>query len=159
MSVVSMTEEEWQYQKNQWKQRLSTIVIPLDIAPGVAKGLLSRIDTFFSEVRLEIAELEGRKERMDNLIRELERTKISGTNELVRKQNASKAVQEYPIGPDETTNLYEVQRTLTERLSFASGLLDVLNGKQSRLITITGVLKLEKDLSPHADASWDAGRK
>jgi hypothetical protein len=30
------------------------------------------------------------------------------------------------------------------------GIVDVLEGKQSRLITVGGLLKLEKDLSPHA---------
>lgn len=150
-SAIDMTEEAWQAQKQAYRERLGTIIIPLDISPGVAKGLLSRIDAFFSEIRLEVAETEGRKERIDNIVREWEREKASGSNEIQRKQNATKALQEYPLEEGMKINMYEVQRQMTERLSFLNGVLDVLYGKQSRLITITGVMKLEKDLSPHAD--------
>lgn len=158
MSVISMTENEWEARKQTYKSRLTTIVIPLDITPGVAKGLLSRIDAFFSELRLEVAEVEGRKERIDNIVREWERAKAIGGNEIARKKAATEAIQNYPVDGDGTINLYEVQRQLTERLSYVSGVIDVLNGKQSRLITTTGLLKLEKELSPHSDSGWDAGK-
>jgi hypothetical protein len=150
-SAIDMTEESWQRQKQLYRERLATLIIPLDISPGVAKGLLSRIDNFFSEIRLELAETEGRKERIDNLVREWEREKANGRNEIERKQNATKALQEFPLEEGVTTNLYEVQRQMTERTAFLQGILDVIYGKQSRLITITGVMKLEKDLSPHAE--------
>lgn len=150
-SSVDMSDQAWQEQKQAYRERLTTIIIPLDITPAVAKGLLSRIDAFFSHIRLELAECEGRKERIDNLVREWEREKANGGNEIQRKQNATIALQNFPLGNGETTNLYEVQRQMTERTSYLQGVLDVLYGKQSRLITITGVLKLEKDLSPYGD--------
>lgn len=150
-TAIDMTDEAWAAEKDRYRQRLSTIIIPVDISPGIAKGLLSRIDNIFSEVRLEMAELDGRKERIDNIVREWEREKANGRNEIERKQNATIAIQNYPLGGGETTNLYEVQRQMTERSSFLQGVLDVLYGKQSRLITITGVLKLEKDLAPYGD--------
>lgn len=149
--AIEMSEEAWQAQKQAYRDRLATIIIPLDISPGIAKGLLSRIDAFFSEIRLELAETDGRKERIDNVVREWEREKADGRNEIERKQNATRAIQEYPLGDGTSTNLYEVQRQMTERASFLQGVLDVLYGKQSRLITITGVLKLERDLSPHSE--------
>ena len=151
MAVIDMTEEGWEQQKQMYKERLTTIIIPLDISPGVAKGLLSRIDSFFSEIRLELAEAEGKKERVDNIVREWEREKANGSNAIQRKQNATKAIQEYPLPDGSNVNLYEVQRQMTERTAYLQGVLDVLYGKQSRLITITGVLKLEKELSPHAE--------
>jgi hypothetical protein len=150
-SAIDMSDESWQVQKQAYRDRLATIIIPLDISPGIAKGLLSRIDSFFSEIRLELAETDGRKERIDNVVREWEREKADGRNEIERKQNATRAIQEYPLGDGTSTNLYEVQRQMTERASFLQGVLDVLYGKQSRLITITGVLKLERDLSPHSE--------
>lgn len=158
MSVAEMTEEQWIAQKQRYKERLSTIVIPLDITPGVAKGLLSRIDRLFSEVRMELAEVEAQKETIDNIVREWERSKATGTNDITRKRNATLALQEYP-GPDgEPINMYELQRQLTSRHSFVMGIIDTLYGKQSRLITITGVLKLEKDLSPYGDIGFDVSR-
>lgn len=158
MSIATMTNEEWEQQKQRYKERLSTIVIPLDITPGVAKGILSRIDAFFSEVRLELAEVEEQKEVVDNIVREWERSKATGSNDIARKRNATLALQQYP-GPDgEPINMYELQRQLVSRHAFLMGVVDTLNGKQARLITITGVMKLEKDLSPHGDIGFDTGR-
>ncbi len=151
MSITgSMTREQWQSIKNEYRRRLSTIVIPLDITPGVAKGLLSRIDAFFSEVRLDLGELEGRKEEVDSIIKEWERTKGTGTSDMVRKRTASEAVQQYSLGEGEIVNLYDIQRILYERYYYLRSVIDILDGKQSRLITVGGLLKLEKDLSPHA---------
>lgn len=149
-SILELTEEQWEETKIALRERLGTIIIPLDIAPGVAKGLLSRIDAFFSEIRLSLAEVEGRKEQIEILIREIERVKATGGNEIARKKAASEAVQNYAVDGGEVINLYDIQRTLSVRHSFLMGVIDVLNGKQARLITITGVMKLEKDLSPYA---------
>lgn len=150
MTIFALPEQEWVQQKQVYKQRLATIVIPLDISSGVAKGLLSRIDSFFSEVRVELGEVEGQKERVDSLIKELERSAAEGTNEAARKKTATEAVKNYHISPEETVNLYDAQRTLYDRHSFLTAIVDTLNGKQSRLITVGGLLKLEQSLQPHA---------
>jgi hypothetical protein len=142
-------DPDWATTKQAHKERLSTIIIPLDITPGVAKGLLARIDAFFSEVRLDLAEIEGQKEQIEVLIREIERVEVSGGNDVARKKAASVAVQNYALGDESTVNLYTIQRQLIEKNSFYKGLIDALNGKQARLITISGVMKLEKDLSPY----------
>lgn len=151
MTVFALFDDpEWKAQKQVYKQRLATIVIPLDISPGIAKGLLSRIDSFFSEVRIELGEIEGQKDRIDLLIKELERSAAQGTNETARKKAATEACQAYQITPEETINLYDAQRTLYDRHNFLVSVVDTLNGKQSRLITVGGLLKLERDLLPHA---------
>jgi hypothetical protein len=151
MSLLEFTDTTaWLERKAGLRHRLSTIVIPLDITPGVAKGLLSRIDAFFSEVRLELAELEGRKEQVDAIIREWERSNATGSNETERKRNATDSLQNYRLSESQTINMYEVYRLVYERWVFMKGIVDVLEGKQSRLITVGGLLKLEKDLSPHA---------
>lgn len=158
MSVLHLSKEAWLARKEQYKQRLSTIVIPLDITPGVAKGILARIDAFFHEIRLEYSELEEEKETVDSIVTEWERTKIVGTSDMLRKKSASEALQNYPLNDEGgTINLYEVQRTIHSRLSYMKGLISILDGKQSRLITASGFLKVEKDLIPHANIGMDAG--
>lgn len=157
MSITTMSDEEWTVKKGTYRTRLGTIIIPLDISPGVAKGLLSRIDAFFSEIRLELSEVQSQKEVVESIIREWERSKATGANETARKLTATRALQEYP-NEQGTINMYEVQRQLTTRHAFLQGVLDILNGKQARLITITGVLKLEKDLIPYADLGFGTGR-
>jgi hypothetical protein len=150
LAIYTLPEEEWSRLKQVYKQRIASIIIPLDISPGIGKGLLSRIDAFFSEVRVELGELDGQKEKIDLLIKELERTAAEGANDMARKKSATQAVQNYKISPEETVNLYDLQRTLAERSSFLFGIVDTLNGKHSRLITAGGLLKLEKDFIPHA---------
>lgn len=146
-----LEDEDWTSLKKEYAERMQTIVIPLDISPGVAKGILARIDRFFSEARLKLSEIAGQKEQVDILIRELEREKANGPNELARKKNATIAVQTYEITPSETVNLYDVQRELCAKEAYFSGIIDILHGKQARLITITGVLKLEKELNPYGE--------
>jgi hypothetical protein len=149
MSVVDMNADEWTTLKAQHKNRIATIVIPLDITPGVAKGLLSRIDSFFSEIRLDLGELEGEREMIDGIIREWERSKAVGANDVLRKKAATESLQKYPIRDEVTVNLYEVQRDIYKKYVFLRSVVDVLDGKQSRLITASGLLKIEKDLAPH----------
>lgn len=149
-SIHSMNDDQWEAAKQQYKRRIGTILIPLDVTAGVAKGILSRIDSFFSEAVLDLSELEGRMERINSIITEWERTKISGSSDMLRKMNASVALQNYPIGEgeEETLNMYEVYRTIYDRHAFLKGIIRSLESKRSSLITVLGLLKLEKDLSP-----------
>ena len=151
---MSLTEHEWIAKKKAYKTRISTIGIPLDVTPGVAKGILSRIDSFYSDIRLELAEIEGQKEKIENLIRELEREKAVGKSDSERKRNATIEIQNFNTGT-EKTNLYQIQRELAERGSYMRGIVDILTAKQSRLITTTGILKLEKELSPYANIGFE----
>ncbi len=147
MSVLTMDDAEWLECKTQLKAKLKTIMIPLDVTPGITKGLLARIDSFFTDVRLEIGEVQAVKERTESLIREWEREKTEGKNEMDRKRNATVALQNYPIGNNETINMYDYHRQVVERYSVLQSILETLQAKQSRLITVTGVLKLEKELT------------
>lgn len=149
--IMAMTDEEWFVEVERYRERLNSLRIPIDVNPSAAKGILSRIDTLFSEVRLDLSYMEGRKEYVENIIREIERVEANGSNEMARKQNASLAVQNFQLNDGGTENLYAVLRTLIERTSYLQGVVDVLYGKQSRLITTTGLLKLEKDLLPFVD--------
>src|SRR5206468_1865225 len=119
---ITEVNAQWLQQKQAYKERLSTIVIPLDISPGVAKGLLARIDAFFSELRLEVAEVSAQKEQIEILIREIERVQATGGNEIARKKAASEAVQKYDVNGS-IVNLYDVQRELVEKNSFLFGVL------------------------------------
>lgn len=150
-SIIDMSDQEFNQLKNQYRQRIATIIIPVDISPGIAKGLLSRIDAFFSEASLELGELDGQMKRLDSLITEWERTKIAGGNDLERKKAASQALQNFPIGENQYINVYETYRVITERHSFLKAIIRSLEGKKDSLITINGLLKLEKDLSPYSN--------
>lgn len=152
-SVSTMTQEQWVQYKAQLKQQLNQIQIPIDANPATVRVILAQLDKLYTDMRMEYAELEGHKDRIDCLIREIERVQAIGKNEIDRKRNASLAVQQYPGKNGEVINLYDFQRQLSERYSFLRGILDSLFGKQNRLITLNGMLKLEKDTQPYAGSA------
>lgn len=62
------------------------------------------------------------------------------------------------ITTQEGLTLYDMQRESTERYMFIKGILDVLINKQNRLITINGLLKLDKDLMVSQESFSSLGR-
>lgn len=149
-SISTMRQEEWLQFKVGIEQQIRAIAIPVDANPSHVRMILSGIDNIYTDIRLAYAEVEGNLNKTESLIRELERTKATGGNDIARKRNAAEHVQAYPTSDGGTVNLYEFQRSLTVRYSVLKGILDTLFNKQSRLITLNGMLKLEQNTSPHA---------
>lgn len=142
-NIVDMSTEEWNAYKVELRASVQTIAIPADVSPKVAIVILSRIDQIHSMIRVEYAELESAKESTDLIVKETERMGLQGRNEDARRRSAVLAVRERQING---FTLYDLQRENTKRYMFLRSILDVLMSKQSRLITINGLLKLEKDL-------------
>lgn len=150
MSITTLPNEQWLEYKAQLKQQLNQIKIPIDANPGIVRVILAQIDELYTNMRMEYAELEGHKERVECLIREIEREQAQGKNEIDRKRNATLAVQNFAGNNGQVVNLYDFQRQIAERYSYLKGILDALFGKQSRLITLNGMLKLERDTQPYS---------
>ena len=149
-SISTMSQEDWIRYKARLKQQLNNIQIPLDANTGMIKSILSSIDKSYTNMRLEFSELEGHREKTESIIREWEREKAVGKNEIDRKRNATVAIQNYPGANGQVINLYEFHRQIVERHLFLKGTLDALIGKQNRLITFNGMLKLEQGTSPYS---------
>lgn len=147
-SISTMPQDQWLIRKAQLRQQLNQITIPVDANTAIVKVILSQIDELYTNIRMEYAELDGHKERVENLIREIEREQAVGKNEIDRKRNATLAVQNYPGNNGQVINLYDFQRQISERWSYLKGILDSLFGKQNRLITLNGMLKLEQGTQP-----------
>jgi hypothetical protein len=150
MSIAAIPQERWAAYKAQLRQQLNQIEIPMDANPGIVRVILAQIDKLFTDMRMEYAELEGHKDRVECLIREIEREQAVGKNEIDRKRNATLAVQNYAGNNGTVVNLYDFQRQISERYSYLKGIIDSLYGKQNRLITLNGMLKLEQDTTPYA---------
>jgi len=149
MSLANIPQEEWTAFKANVRQQVGQIIIPMDVNPGMVKAILAQIDTLHTNIRMEYSDLEGKKEYLEILIREVERSSIEGSNELARKKAATVAVQNYPGANGQVVNLYDYQRRVLERYNFLKGILDVLFSKQNRLITVNGILKLEQGTMPY----------
>ena len=75
-----------------------------------------------------------------------------GKNEDDRKKNATDFLENFPIGdePTQTIDMYEMSRLMNHRYTIIKAFVDIINNKQQRLITMSGFLKLEKDLMPNS---------
>lgn len=156
ISIVDMKREEWLSYRSNLSNSVGSIQIPTDVNPAVAITILSRIDNLYSNLRLQFSDLESSKERIDLMVKEIERVGLTGKNEDERKRNAVMEVRK--VTTDDGLTLYDMQRESTERFMYCKGMLDVLINKQNRLITINGLLKLDKDLMVSQDSFQSMGR-
>ncbi len=154
--IVDMTAQEWIVYRNTLNRDTQSINIPTDVDPAKAIVILSRIDNIYSSLRIQFSDLESSKERIDLMVKEIERVGLTGKNEDERKRNAVMEVRK--VTTQEGLTLYDMQRESTERYMFVKGILDVLINKQNRLITINGLLKLDKDLTVSQDSFNSLGR-
>ncbi|MFE4029275.1 hypothetical protein ACFX4N_24295 [Priestia sp. YIM B13551] len=154
--IVDMTKEQWTTYRDELARDVQAIQIPTDVNPGMAISILSRIDNIYSNLRLHYSELESSKERVDLMVREIERVGLQGKNEDERKRNAVMEVRK--VSTSNGLTLYDMQRESTERYMYIRGILDVLINKQNRLITINGLLKLDKDLMVSQESFGSLGR-
>lgn len=152
--IVDMPNEEWIAYRNELNTQVQSIHITNDINPKMAIVILSRIDSIYSHLRIHFSELESSKERIDLMIKEIERAGLEGRNEDERKRNA--VLQVRRVSTENGFTLYDMQRESTQRYMYIKGVLDVLTQKQSRLITINGLLKLDKDLLVSTDSYQSA---
>lgn len=154
--IVDMTAEQWQVLRNELRTQAMSINIPTDVNPSMAIVILSKIDNIYSNIRIQYSDLESSKERIDLMVREIERVGLTGKNEDERKRNAVMEVRK--VSTTEGLTLYDMQRESTERYMYIKGILDVLINKQNRLITINGLLKLDKDLMVSQDSFSSSSR-
>lgn len=155
-NIVDMPTQEWNEYRKNLSQNAQSIRIPSDVNPKIAMSILSSIDTIYSNLRLQYSDLESAKERVDLMVKEIERVGLTGRNEDERKRNAVLEVRK--VKTEQGFTLYDMQRETTERYMFVKGILDVLINKQNRLITINGLLKLDKDLMVSSDSFSSLGR-
>lgn len=148
MGVSTCDEETFSLYKREWSLRLRTIRLPDDMNPGIGKSVLSQLDEAYSVLRIDFAEIEGARDKTEAIIRQNERSKSIGRNEDDRKKSATEFLENYPIGEGETIDMYETSRLMNYRYSIIKSFVDIINNKQNRLITMSGFLKLEKELLP-----------
>lgn len=147
MNILEMEQADFYEYRSKLNAEVRGIHIPDDINPGIAIGLVSLIDEVYTRIRLDLVDIENAVNRVESTIREWERSKASGSSDTQRKKNATEALQNFDNGDGSTVNMYDVLRTLSNRENSLKAILDALSNKQSRLVTVTGLLKIDKDLT------------
>lgn len=130
-----------------FKHTVFNIRIPEDINPTTARVVISQIDNIYSQLRFDYGMLQAERNRVDALIKEIERAMATGRNETERRKHSTDAVREYE-SDGKVFNLYKMYQQINQRYEMIDALVDILDKKQNRLITLSGLLKLDKELSP-----------
>lgn len=148
MSVATCTDIEFKQYKKQWTDKLQAIQLPQDLNSATGQYILSQLDECYAYLRIDLGDMEAAKDKSDSIIRQNERSKAEGKNEIDRKKNATEYLENYPIGegPDDVVDMYEWNRLLNSRYAVVRGLVDIINNKQQRLITMAGFLKIDSSL-------------
>lgn len=146
MRISTMDDEIFNDYLKYNREQLNQIILPPDINPVIAREVLSNLDTLYTHIRYDVAEIESAYQRAESIIRQNERTKIEGKNEEERKKNASLFLENFPVSDTETANMYDYHRLLKTRYEMVKALVNIIENKQQRLITMTGLLKIDKDI-------------
>lgn len=135
----------WQNIVTGFERRLRDIVIPPDINPGTAKPLIARLDALYTDVMLLYPAIKTDDDNINQLISLV--TKIEGADGSNPDKRAAKAIaaaQKYTV-EDEVYNLYDLKQITNERLLYINSFIKILEGKQSRMITASGLMKIESN--------------
>lgn len=146
MKLSTMKDSSFEQYIEGNREKVINIVIPPDINSMIAKQILSDLDNVYTLIRYDLSEIETAYQRSESIIRQCERTKAEGRNEDDRRKNASLYLEEYPAGENRTINMYEWNRLLRTRYEMVKALVQIIENKQQRLITMNGFLKIDKDL-------------
>lgn len=138
------------------REKVINIVIPPDINSMIAKQILSDLDNVYTLIRYDLSEIETAYQKSESIIRQCERTKAEGRNEDDRRKNASLYLEEYPAGENRTINMYEWNRLLRTRYEMVKALVQIIENKQQRLITMNGFLKIDKEIGSQYGGEYNA---
>lgn len=141
-SIETWNDEEFDKYSSMWKNRLIEIELPTDTNSSQGQVILYKLDKAYSYLRMDLAKLESVKDGAETIIRQAERSHAIGKNEYDRKKNATDYLQNYNSG-DVIVNMYDYASILTSRYIIIKGLVDVINNKQQRLITMSGFMKID----------------
>lgn len=145
-NIVSASGEEFSSFVSEWSAELESIALPPDINTQIGTMILSRLDNAYAILRIHYANIESAKDRVDSIIRQKERSMAEGTNEQNRRKHATEYLERYPSNNGEEVDMYEYQRVINKRYLMVKALIDVIENKQQRLITMTGLIKIDSTL-------------
>lgn len=142
--------QEWVNLIQGFRKRLSEINLPRNIEPSQGNYILSLLDGLYSDIRPIYGDVKKQLDETESLIERIRRkAEASGSNTEIRKANGVRAVEEAELGNGETINLYNIRTALVYQKEDLESLLSIIEKKQSMVITMSGLLKIESNIAGH----------
>lgn len=140
-----LTDTNWNIIVEDFENKLAGIVIPLDITPGSAKPLLAKLDALYTSVMLLYSRIKSDDENVSQLLSLTSKLAAAdGANAEKRVAKGIKAAQEYDLD-GVPVDLFQLKKVTGERLLYINSFIKILEGKQSRMITTSGLMKIESN--------------
>lgn len=142
--------EEWEKVSQKYADKVRSIVIPEDATPAVILQLQAQLDELYTQSQLDFALLSGEVKKLRNMVKRLERmyyldVKDQGSTEKERAALAQKCITDnHKYGEVDVLQALEL---IEEQYAFMKSLVEMVEEKTDRLITILGSLKLEQNIS------------
>lgn len=144
--MTEQEREQWDARMDSYRRRLSMIAIPTDISPGLAKNILSQLDELYTDVRMIFGDILKQNKEVERLIYRIENKNKTGGNEGERRKKMIESVENAMIGT-ERIDLYEIASEVEGKKEDLSAILDVIDKKNSMIITMNGLLKVESNFA------------
>jgi hypothetical protein len=137
--------QRWQKIKEDLSIKINEIIIPPDINPGTAKPLIAKLDALYTEVMLLYPEIKSFDDNISQLLNNtMKLAAAEGKNPDERAANAIKEATNYVLD-GEPIDLFEAKQVSSQRLVFITSLIKIIEGKHGRLITTSGLMKIESN--------------
>lgn len=146
----SYEDDEWIAYKKDIIESMSKIQINADMNPGTLKYALMEINDVEAKLAVRLSEYEAVYAAMigdyrDGLCNVIRSTNANGSNEEIRRQNGFRALAKVNMGGVDL-NFIDIITATRIRLKFMQGIQRRLKSMSAICITMSGALKMEKDL-------------
>lgn len=142
-----MSQEEWNKQKEIWREKIEALEIPSDNIYTMINHYEHEIDKVYQEASFYYANLKTKYENIEDQIKAIRKANgANGNNKEEREANAYQMLLYYPSGdPDDedTKNLIQIRNNIREKYYFFKEyVIANLKEKTFRLSTNVGAGKI-----------------
>lgn len=129
-----------------FEESLCDIVVPPDPYPAHISQAIIKLDHLHQQVYPLAIRAKAAYDNVSEILEEVMMSSGRGSNPTAMKADAARQAQTYDY-QGMTVNLFELERAAKLRFTFYDGLMQAINQKHSRLITLLGTHNLEAKLT------------
>lgn len=127
------------------EEALRDIIVPPDPFPAHISQAIIQLDHLHQQVYPLAVRAKAAYDNASEILEEVMMSRGKGSNPTAMKADAARQAQAYDY-QGMTVNLFELERVAKSRFTFFDGLMQAINQKHSRLITLLGAHNLEAKL-------------
>jgi hypothetical protein len=148
---TTANKAEWAAKIDEFERALTAVKIPSDFNPGMGKLIMSQLNDIYDNTRRIFTKAQQQLKAIEVIIDSEEKRNRTGNNEDARRKNAIDTLHNFTVREGLVVDLYDVLIESSNQYLDIKSIMDAIQVKISALITISGYLKVEANLTPGAD--------